>query len=348
MAISFVGSTLVEASSGASTQNTNTMVIPAAAGDNNIAVAFLFASSPTVNLAVPGSWTLIQGPVTSTGVGTAEQSGAWWFPVNASDAGASVSIVDDIGGSNKSVSGLTLFSGVDTTSPVALHSGVAQTSSTGSRTTPALTGATLGTAVVEAVSDRVGSNTGAWSVPAGFTDAGQSNPDGLMSVVLAYALGKSGDIGGDTYTKTVTAPQAHMWTVALKSAGGSTVRPNGMTSADFLNVGGAADRPTALADELDTTYVTSPDNPAGATGTIDFPTLAAGPITVKVRHRASAASPTVSRLYEVLQGGTSIASRTVTLPSSWTDYSFTLTAGELALVTDRSALHVRLTDTVNV
>lgn len=136
-----------------------------------------------------------------------------------------------------------------------------------------------------------------------------------------------------------------IWPVAASSS----VRPTGIASASgtWLNQGGAATEYAALADESDTTYVQSPDNPTSpiydeyAVGS-----LAAGDITVTGRHQVALSSPAISVLVELRQGATVISSRTYTPTTSWVTFSWALSSGENTAVTDRTNLRVRVTPTV--
>jgi hypothetical protein len=131
-------------------------------------------------------------------------------------------------------------------------------------------------------------------------------------------------------------------------AAASTVRP----TTDISNaggwsiVGGSGSMALALADESDSTYVQSPDNPTGGTETVKFALLNPGLVTVKVRHSATASSPVITRTYELMQGATIISTRSVTLPTTITDYSWTTTSAEAANITDRSDLRLYWSDTV--
>jgi hypothetical protein len=129
----------------------------------------------------------------------------------------------------------------------------------------------------------------------------------------------------------------------------TTVRPSSILSNPgvFTNVGGAANLPTALADELDTTFVQSPANPSATVVTFGLPELSAGTPTITVRHNVDAASPVISTTYSLMQGATVISTRTVTpMPTVITDYSWTATSGETALITDRTQLSLRISTTV--
>lgn len=129
----------------------------------------------------------------------------------------------------------------------------------------------------------------------------------------------------------------------------SSVRPSSVIAngGSFTNQGGAADLAAALADESDTTYAQSPDNPSAAYIEYGFPTLASGDVTVKTRNKATAGSPASQTLIELRQGSTVISSRTVTLTTSYVDHTWTTSSAETSAITNRSDLRVRLTDSLS-
>ncbi len=128
----------------------------------------------------------------------------------------------------------------------------------------------------------------------------------------------------------------------------NSVRPFDTTDnpGAFALVGGAGTIAGALADETDTTYIQSPGAPNAASVTVAMDPLTAGPVTVKVRHAQSEASPSIVRKYEILQGSTVKATRSVTLTQAWVDYTFTTTTSETnAISIPRNNLSLRITDT---
>jgi hypothetical protein len=133
------------------------------------------------------------------------------------------------------------------------------------------------------------------------------------------------------------------------SSATTTVRPTSIVSNPgvFTSIGGASSLFAALADEADTTYIQSPANPSGTSITLGMPELSAGTPTVTMRHAADVASPVIGVTYDLLQGTTVVSTRTIaTLPTTITDYSWTATSGETAVVTDRTQLRVRVTTSV--
>jgi hypothetical protein len=133
------------------------------------------------------------------------------------------------------------------------------------------------------------------------------------------------------------------------SSASTTVRPTNVVSnvGAFTNVGAASSLFASLADELDTTYIQSPANPSATDIVFGLPELSAGNPTIRLRHNVDAASPAISATYSLMQGATVISTRTVTpLPTVITDYSWTATSGETALITDRTQLSLRISTTV--
>ncbi|MGN7799044.1 hypothetical protein [Leifsonia sp. 22587] len=129
----------------------------------------------------------------------------------------------------------------------------------------------------------------------------------------------------------------------------TSVRPNSVVSngGTFSNQGGAGSLSAAVADESDTTYIQSGDNPTGGSIVYGFALLSSGDVTVKTRDQMSLSSPATKTLVELLQlpSNTVISSRTWNLTTSWVDNSWTTDpATETPNITDRSNLALRITD----
>lgn len=117
-------------------------------------------------------------------------------------------------------------------------------------------------------------------------------------------------------------------------------------TGNFSSVG-TTDPVTALSDTSDTTYLQSIDSPSSNTFVVALEPLSLGPVTVKLRHSASTASPAVSRTIKLVQGTTVIATKTLTLPTTPTDYEFTTNTSETsAIQSPRNNLYVEVTDTI--
>jgi len=145
-----------------------------------------------------------------------------------------------------------------------------------------------------------------------------------------------------TVTDDVGATAFDTMTVSVPS---TSLRPGSVVSnpGSWTNVGGAGDAALATADELDATYAQSPAAPANAVTTFALSgTLESGLITVKVRADIDTAVAG-TLVVDLMQSTTLIATRTFSLSTTKTDFSYTLTSGENAAVTDRSALRIRVT-----
>jgi hypothetical protein len=183
------------------------------------------------------------------------------------------------------------------------------------------------------------------------SSAGQTGAGNVDSAIY-------GKLDNSTYTSAIWIDNVQFETAATgflgayPSAPAATLRPGSDLSnaGGFIIVGGSASMSAALADESDSTYIQSPDNPSGALIDIGWSgTLAAGLPSQKFRHAASAATPNITRTYTAKQGATTLATRTVVLPYPGpSDYVFTLTSGEAALITGtRTGLHFTVSDTAS-
>lgn len=125
-------------------------------------------------------------------------------------------------------------------------------------------------------------------------------------------------------------------------SGSTTVRPDSDTSnAGAWTTTGSANGFEVLADESDATFIESPNNPQTPTKRrFHLTTLAPGPVVVTTRAAATAASPATTIGVSLYQNTTLIASWSHSLTTTITDYSYTLSTGENASITDRSLLYV--------
>ncbi len=161
----------------------------------------------------------------------------------------------------------------------------------------------------------------------------------------------SASYGGQTVARVApgSVPNSGAWVIGLElipETTQQTIYPSVTVSNTGWSAVNAGSVNAALADSDDNSYVETGDNPNGSVFIVDFnDVLGVGDITVRTRGQANASSPTITREVALLQNSTVIASRTLTLTTSWTTHTFTLTSGEVATVTDRTALRVRITDT---
>lgn len=124
----------------------------------------------------------------------------------------------------------------------------------------------------------------------------------------------------------------------------ATVRPGStpFNDGNWSSVGGSGGTFQAVADELDSTYVTTGATPSSAEIIYAMNgTLNSGPVTVKVRANIDTAVAG-TLVVSLMQGGTSVASRTFALTTTIQEFSFTTTSAETNLITNRSDLRIRL------
>lgn len=118
-----------------------------------------------------------------------------------------------------------------------------------------------------------------------------------------------------------------------------TVRPDVEVSnaGGYTNVGGAASRVAALADESDATYVETPDNPSSAVYEYSLAPLADGQTTITYRLAVSATTPARTCVTSLVVGSTVIASDThsttdtsAPITTTFQDYTLALSPTQLS------------------
>lgn len=208
---SFVGS--VDAGGG--NVKVKQLAIPAAAHAGDTAVAFF--SAPTT-----ATWTGPTGVTGWTQVGTTFDSGTlattvWTKVLAAGDLGATVHF--DSATYSHAAAKLVVYSGVDTTTPVAAFAQRAD-ASTASHTTPTAA-AGAGDLVVSFWTDRA-SAARTWTAPAGVTSRGSTTDSGTLTV-QALVADSDGPVpaqtyGGRTASTDAATDRAAMWTIVLNGA----------------------------------------------------------------------------------------------------------------------------------
>lgn len=166
--------------------------------------------------------------------------------------------------------------------------------------------------------------------------------------VMSWRMGKITTTGNATLLfDSIEVNMSSSTLLGPYAVGVPVIRPSTLESnpGTWSNVGGSSSIASALADELDGTYAQTPPAPANAAFTVGMNgRLGSGTPTVTVRLGASAVTPATYTDVALMQGSTVIATRTFgPLATSPTDYSFTLTSGEAANITDRSLLRLRFT-----
>lgn len=172
----------------------------------------------------------------------------------------------------------------------------------------------------------------------------------------AVIYGK-GDSSSDTSNLRITGMQVNDSGTGLTGPWPLTpqtsVRPYSLTSSSGAwTTVGAGDMITALGDETDSSYIQSPNNPAGAFVDFDVLLLDSGIVDIPARLAGSAPSPTISATIELREivGGVSTVRATRSYTISSTAFAnlspaFVLTQGESDSIVDRSQLHVRISAT---
>ena len=127
----------------------------------------------------------------------------------------------------------------------------------------------------------------------------------------------------------------------------STVSPFSVrdNAGGWTLVGTGVNKIGALGDASDATYIVNPDTTTNEAITVDLPPLEAGSsIAGPVRMGLDTGSASTAYKIEILQDSTVVATRTGTATSETVaDVTVTLTAGEVAAITDRTALRARIT-----
>ena len=183
-------------------------------------------------------------------------------------------------------------------------------------------------------------------------DTGGGTGSASTGVWWAPAVSSGATYGGNTLTgdNLTNSANTAVWLIGLElqeTVAENTVYPSSTVSNTGWSAVGAGTVHAALADSSDATYVETVENPAGSTFTVALGALGAGEITVRTRNSATAATPAITREIAVMQGSTVVATRSIALTTTVTPHSFTLASEELALVTDRTALRVRVTDSAS-
>ena len=333
---------------------TKSVTIPAGtqAGDLIVIFAVQSGGSTTQSMTTGSGYTTwAKQSVTSHGMT------GWWKVAGAGDAGTTITI--------------TASANIRTTLLVGVYSGQASTNPVG---TPIVSGGTT-TLTKTVTSGTVGADSGviqAVAVTAGnglVTDIAASGgytrdvqtlytatpPDAFAPSMGALFhedfLVSGGTAGGNTITLTgepTSSPIVSVWTIpiALAAVTGpqDTVRPTSTVGSTGMSPVGAGTVHGTLGDESQATYAQTVANPGGAYTEVKFPAVGADGDLVTARYQISATelSPALTCVVELRQGTTVIATRThANVPTTITEYEWTTTTTEEALITDRTDLRLR-------
>lgn len=131
------------------------------------------------------------------------------------------------------------------------------------------------------------------------------------------------------------------------TTGTSPVYPADVTtnSGAWTYTGGGSSLEQSLGDGSDSTYILNPGSTTGEVITLLLAPLSSGNVVVSARVALDTGQPNGDVRCELLQGAsTVVATWTQTIVSTtFTDVSHTLSSGELAAVTDRADLRLRIT-----
>lgn len=194
---------------------------------------------------------------------------------------------------------------------------------------------------------------------ASLTGAWVTLPDGVSAPTLTGSATGTGTASASlTQTATLTEPGVYAWSATATDDDGATGTDGtvitvqattvGMASVTdnsgaWTNEGGATDLAAAVSDGSATTYAESPDNPSGAAMTFAAKDYLADSGDITIQFKADGTQAGRSITVELLQGTTVVATTTKTLTTTATAYTYSLTSGENAAVTDRTNLSVRVT-----
>lgn len=165
---------------------------------------------------------------------------------------------------------------------------------------------------------------------------------GKLNTVTISGASNFGPMGIDTDTDASST-----FTPYMPTAGGTTYPMSLLDNAGGWTVNGSGVYTPyqALSDASDSTYMMNPDSTTNEAMTVRLQPLAAGStIAGPVRMALDTGSGSTDMKLEVLQNTTVVATRTVTVASTTaSDFTVTLTSGEVSAITDRNALRMRIT-----
>jgi hypothetical protein len=271
------------------------------------------------------------------------------------DSGAALVLASSNTG--KSCAILAAYSGLDQSAPVDVVTGLSETTSTVSHTTPTVSSTQDQDWVIIAA---VQSNSVAesWSTASGYTKRQDSLDNALPSGHVTATLQDKGPegvgtYGGETLTAAAASQKAAMWTIAISpQASNQTARPT--SDIDVTNAvgvptpGGGSGVYARLAENTDSSYAeisNSGDVEVGLAALTDPQVNTGHTVTYRAEYAGGATSGT--QTVTLKQGSTTIASWTDTLTSSFQTFSHTLTGTQADAITDYSQLRLRVVASVS-
>lgn len=313
----------------------------------------------TIN--TPAGWTALDAQISTSGA----ISRTFWRVATVGDTGGAVTVTVDYGtttvGSGARAS-LTFdaWSGADNTTPISTHNSASDTTSSTAHVMPTVDTTGLGSTLIasaalirEPTASATMTPSAGWNARnTSLATSGTTGGNAEQCVIDHGTQDAAGaGLGGATVTGSQTGNNNHSYTIAIKPATTTlTARPSAdVTTAGWTPSVTASPECTLVADNDDTTYVTSSTAPSSLVWEAKLPTLAQAPdtFTNRIAFTGSASSGTVRG--DLVQGTTIIATRTDTYasapPTTPTDLTHTLTAPEKAAITNLSDLRIRCTVT---
>lgn len=309
--------------------------------------------------ALPG-WDLRRKIVTSNG---ANRTYIYSRVAGPDDAGEMVTLLNSApAGVERGAAGIGVWSGTDPGDPVAAIVATSDTVNRNTHVSPTVDTELDGCWLVEIVCSQSpnGNKITSWTAPAPaitprrivYSDAASNQSQREVAIgdsAAPYASGLT--VGGNTWTADVGSPNTALYGVLLRPATGvQTVHPAADVTV-WPNVSPALpsglQQASYLSDGRDNTYVETEEGPVARVGEWKLGRVVPpGPgedMTLVVRCHDTSAT-TVTRLIELRQGATVISTYTDNaVRPALTNVAMTVTAAELAAVTDWTDLRIRVT-----
>lgn len=328
------------------------VVIPASVQQGDCLLLFHVMSSSTLQVTTPpAGW----DPLEATQFTASAGYTAWRRIAQAGDAGATVTVGTNGGSGLKNTLAVGAWSGVDTTTSVDAFVHALESTSQTAHAAGMVTTTKDNDLVVSCVMGKESGGT-TWTPPSGFTSrvSGFAGGTGQTSAAIADKATTShgSGLGGGNWTEDVATSNACIYTVALAPLSATTsVRPaSDVTTTGWTTVpaqGGSDSYASRLADGNDSTYASSPTDPAASVLEVKL-AVPPGPLT-QITHRgyASGGATSMSIKTELYMGATLIASFTENvIVTSPTTFTYSLNASQQAAQTDLTDLRLRITATV--
>lgn len=321
---------------------TRTVNVPSGVQDGDLITVFISKAGSSTNASVSGLTLTGLTPVTQSG-----QSTSVFYKENAAaaDAGATLTVTTTTALRVGVI--VAVWRGIPASSVLDVYT-TAQVASGTNATAPTAT-STAASFRVDFVAGAGNNASVSYTAAAGMTKAAEiidtfNAGDAFGAVFYNLTPAAAGTVWGANVYVGTAASISTSYTILIKQRlGANTVYPNAeiANNGGWTAFGGAASNVAAIADALDTTGLTTPNN---AIATQYYETkldeINAGDVTLTVRaDRGTATSGTQTIV--LVQGTTTIATWTDTLTASPATYTHTTTSTQTATITNRNDLRVR-------